>query len=122
MQSSPIRNDFNCILVVQLQGIFEALGRELNRDYRDDTDVQPLFKSGLQKMADLAPGTILTGAISNITPFGCFVDIGVEKNGLIHSSKLGGATPKVGDRVSVEVMNVEIDRQRIQLRLVDILK
>lgn len=104
-------------LIFQFRSILEALGRELNRDYRDDTNVKPLFKSGVQKMSDLKSGTMLTGAISNITPFGCFVDIGVEKNGLIHVSKLGGATPKVGDHVTVEVLNVEMDRQRIQLRL-----
>lgn len=95
----------------------EALGRELQKDYRDDADIQPLFKKGLLKMADLKPGTSVTGAISNITTFGCFVDIGVEHNGLIHISQMRGQIPNIGDRVNACVLSVDEYKGRIQLRL-----
>lgn len=98
-----------------------ALSRELFKDYRDDADIKPLFKQGLQKMSDLKQGTIVTGAISNITTFGCFVDIGIEHDGLIHVSQLNGKTPNIGDRIKTRVLNVDTKRKRIQLRLEEIL-
>lgn len=76
-----------------------------------------MFKRGLLKMSDLKTGTLVTGAISNITTFGCFVDIGVENDGLIHSSKLQGQTLNIGDRVTVRVISVDAVKARIQLRL-----
>lgn len=99
----------------------EAIARELRRDYRDDSDIQPLFKQGLLKMSDLKTGMLVTGAIQNITTFGCFVDIGVESNGLIHTSQLCGKSPNIGDRVNAFVMKVEANKGRIQLRLESII-
>lgn len=72
-------------------------------------------------MSDLATGTVVTGAITNITHFGCFVDIGVEHAGLIHVSKLRGMKPNLGDRIEAIVTDVEINRGRIQLTLQRIL-
>lgn len=72
-------------------------------------------------MSDLKPGTIVTGAISNITTFGCFVDIGVEQNGLIHSSQMRGHCPNIGDRVDAYVISVDEAKRRIQLRLESII-
>lgn len=72
-------------------------------------------------MSDLKAGTIVTGAISNITTFGCFVDIGVENNGLIHSSQMRGQCPNIGDRVNAYVMSVDEAKGRIQLRLESII-
>lgn len=68
-------------------------------------------------MTDLREGTEVSGAISNITSFGCFVDIGVEQNALLHISQFKGFVPKIGDRINAIVGKVEVDRQRIQLRL-----
>lgn len=104
-----------------MEGILEALARELQKDYRDDADIQPLFKKGLLKMSDLKTGTIVSGRIANITTFGCFVDIGVEHDGLIHTSKLKGHVPSIGDRVNAKVMNVDMAKGRIQLQLDSIL-
>lgn len=95
----------------------DALQRELLRDYRADFDKKPLFKQGLTKMADLKSGTCVTGAITNITHFGCFVDIGVEKDGLIHVSQLNGMQPNIGDRIKATVVQLDIARGRIQLKL-----
>lgn len=100
----------------------EALGRESQRDYRDDSNIQPLFKQGLLKMSDLQVGMLVSGAIQNITTFGCFVDIGVEHNGLIHTSQLCGKTPNLGDRVNAFVIKVEAQKGRIQLRLESIIE
>lgn len=72
-------------------------------------------------MSDLKVGTTVTGAIANITTFGCFVDIGVENDGLIHSKQMRGLVPNIGDRVNAYVMSVDQDRGRIQLRLENIL-
>lgn len=95
----------------------EALARESRHDYRDDSDIQPLFKQGLLKMSDLKTGMLVSGAVQNVTPYGCYVDVGVERNGLIHSSQLCGKSLNIGDRVNVYIINVEIEKGRIQLRL-----
>lgn len=71
-------------------------------------------------MTNLAEGTNVSGAITNITHFGCFVDIGVERDGLIHVSKLCGMKPVIGDRVDAIVTQVDIGRGRIQLKLINI--
>lgn len=68
-------------------------------------------------MSDLKAGTMVTGAVSNITTFGCFIDIGVETAGLIHNSQMRGQAPNIGDRVNAYVMSVDESKRRIQLRL-----
>lgn len=93
----------------------------MNRDYRDDADITPIFKQGLQKINDLKVGTIADGVVVNVTPFGAFIDIGVEESGLIHVSKMNGKILAIGNRVSTEVINVEISRRRVQLKLVNVL-
>lgn len=104
-----------------MESIIEALARELQKDYRDDADIRPLFKQGVLKMSDLKAGTTVTGAVSNITTFGCFVDIGVESDGLIHTSQMRGQTPNIGDRVNAHVISVDENKGRIQLRLDNII-
>lgn len=68
-------------------------------------------------MSDLRAGTLVTGAVSNITTFGCFVDIGVKENGFIHSSQMRGQTPNIGDRVDAIVLSVDEAQGRIKLKL-----
>lgn len=111
-----IHNDDN-LYEFQIKSVLIGLSRERAKDYRDDADIKPLFKKGLQRMSDLKVGTLVTGAISNTTSFGCFVDIGVEHDGLIHVSQLNGKTPTIGDRVISRVLKLDIDRKRIQLSL-----
>ena len=83
----------------------------------------PLFKSGMTKLEDVRPGEILTGKVSNATHFGAFVDVGVGKNGLVHSSKMGrsGGKLEVGQRVEVKVLNIDIAKGRIGLELLKLL-
>lgn len=82
------------------------------------------FKEGIQDIADLKPGLILDGVISNVTHFGAFVDIGVHQDGLVHISEMAGrfvkdphAMVKAGDIVTVRVTEVDIERRRISLSM-----
>ena len=74
-------------------------------------------------MEDLKRGTVLTGKVVNSTHFGAFVDIGVGQDALIHVSQMprhllhGKSSLELGDKVEVEVTNIEIHRKRIGLRL-----
>ncbi|RZC39162.1 S1 RNA-binding domain-containing protein 1, partial [Asbolus verrucosus] len=98
-----------------IQLILDTLSKPLNHDLRSDCPQEPLFKKGLTSIDDITNGTVLTGRISNVTHFGCFVDIGVGINGLIHVSKYNGLNLEMGNKVEVKVINVEIERKRIGL-------
>lgn len=80
---------------------------------------QPLFKTSVRKLTDLKAGQELSGRVMNVTSFGAFVDIGVEKDGLIHISKMFGQTLSVGERVTVKVLEVQIPKSRITLQLLN---
>jgi competence ComEA-like helix-hairpin-helix protein len=103
--------------IEKIEMIFGALQRELTRDYRADVDNKPLFKQGLTKIGDLRVGQVLSGAITNNTDFGSFVDIGVHVNGLIHKSKMNGMVLKINDKVEVKILSLEIEKGRIGLGL-----
>ena len=61
----------------------------------------------------------MTGRVTNVTHFGAFVDVGVERQGLIHVSRMGPSrdTLSLGDRVKVTVLNVDFAKGRIELEL-----
>ncbi len=99
----------------------EVLERELFRDYREDLLKKPLFKQGLTKVSDLVVDAVVSGAVTNVTHFGCFVDIGVGRDALVHSSKLEKMKPRIGDRVECIVLSVDAARGRINLKLKTIL-
>lgn len=80
---------------------------------------QPLFKTSVRKLTDLQSGQELSGRVMNVTSFGAFVDIGVEKDGLIHVSKMLGQKLSVGERVTVKVLDVQIQKGRITLQLLN---
>ncbi len=78
------------------------------------------FADGVNEIGDLRSGMVLEGVISNVTPFGAFIDLGVHQDGLIHISQLADTfvqdpneIVKVGDVVKVKVMDVDLDRKRI---------
>lgn len=82
------------------------------------------FKEGVENMSDLKPGMILEGVVSNVANFGAFVDIGVHQDGLVHVSALANRfvkdpheVVKVGDIVTVKVVEVDLARKRIQLSM-----
>lgn len=75
-------------------------------------------------MNDLRPGMVMEGAVTNVTNFGAFVDIGVHQDGLVHISSLANryvedphTVVKAGDIVSVKVLDVDIARKRIALTM-----
>ncbi|XP_037026031.1 uncharacterized protein YdcI [Bradysia coprophila] len=105
----------------RIEGVIEALERERFRDYREDFRKEPLFKQGLTKLSDLAVNATVSGAVTNVTHFGCFVDIGVGRDALIHSSQLQRMAPRIGDRVECIVLKVDADRGRINLKLTQVL-
>jgi protein Tex len=92
-------------------------GRDPRREFKT---VQ--FSEGVNDLGDLKAGMILEGAITNVTHFGAFVDIGVHQDGLIHISQLSNnyvQNPSdvvaVGDVVRVKVLEVDLGRRRIAL-------
>ena len=83
------------------------------------------FAEGIHTIEDLVTGMELPGIVTNITAFGAFVDIGIKQNGLIHISKMGvrGLSDptkvlKLHQHVKVQVLGIDLDRQRISLQLI----
>ncbi|MFI6045578.1 Tex family protein [Nocardia sp. NPDC051321] len=82
------------------------------------------FAAGVEKVADLEPGMVLEGVVTNVAAFGAFVDIGVHQDGLVHVSAMSHNFIKdprevvnTGDVVKVKVLEVDVARQRIGLSL-----
>ncbi|XP_067680479.1 S1 RNA-binding domain-containing protein 1-like isoform X2 [Haliotis asinina] len=101
--------------------ITDALSQSLTYDIRDEYD-KPLFKKGVIAMEDLKVKQTLTGRVTNVTHFGAFVDVGVGQNGLIHTSQMrqgleGRQGVQLGDNVNVEVLNVDLHKKRLGLKL-----
>ena len=83
------------------------------------------FADDIHEIDDLKPGMELPGLVTNLTAFGAFVDIGLHENGLIHASQMGVkgmAVPskilKLHQQVKVQVISVDLERNRIGLRLI----
>ncbi len=99
---------------------------ELEKPGRDPRpEFQTLtFDAAIKEIADLKPGIKLKGIVTNVTNFGAFVDIGVHQDGLVHISQLSDTfvkdpktIVKVGETVSIQVLEVDIDRRRISLSM-----
>jgi protein Tex len=82
------------------------------------------FNQNLKTISDVKEGQLLPGIVNNITNFGCFVDIGIKESGLIHVSNLSdsfvkdiNAIVQLNQQIIVKVLEVDIDRKRIQLAL-----
>ncbi len=82
------------------------------------------FAAGVEKVADLKPGMVLEGVVTNVAAFGAFVDVGVHQDGLVHVSAMSHnfvkdprEVVKSGDVVKVKVLEVDVARQRIGLTL-----
>ncbi len=93
------------------------------RDPRDELP-GPLFRSDILTLEDLHPGMELQGTVRNVVDFGAFVDIGVKVDGLVHCSQLSEAYVKhpldvvaLGDVVTVRVLDVDVQRQRVSLSM-----
>ena len=82
------------------------------------------FADGVEDIADLRPGMMLEGTVTNVAAFGAFVDIGVHQDGLVHISHLADRfvkdpheVVKAGDVVRVRVLEVDVPRKRIGLSM-----
>jgi uncharacterized protein len=82
----------------------------------------PAFRDDVRTLEDLKVGMQLEGVVTNVTAFGAFVDVGVHQDGLVHVSQLAdrfvrnpAEVVKVGDRLKVHVLEVDLQRRRIGL-------
>ncbi len=100
--------------------------RELEKPGRDPRASFELFSftEGVEKMEDLSEGMRLPGVVTNVTAFGAFVDVGVHQDGLVHISALADRfvrdpreVVRVGQRVEVTVLGVDLERRRISLSM-----
>ena len=105
-----------------LQDILAELskpGRDPRREYKSFS-----FDDSITKIEDLKPGMRLPGIVTNVTAFGAFIDIGVHQDGLVHISEMAdrfvkdpAEIVKVQQKVTVTVLDVDLDRKRIALSL-----
>jgi len=96
------------------------------RDPREELP-KPILMSEVMEMSNLKPGMVLKGTVRNVADFGAFVDIGVHQDGLVHISELSNKfvkhpfeVVKVGDIVTVKVLDVDMQRKRISLSMKDV--
>lgn len=99
--------------------------KELAKPGRDPREQLKQFEfADVKKPEDLTPGMILPGIVTNITNFGCFVDVGVKQDGLVHVSQLAdkfvsdpNQVVKLQQQVKVKVVEVDMVRKRISLTM-----
>lgn len=95
------------------------------RDPREELE-KPILRSDVLTIEDLKEGMELKGTVRNVVDFGAFVDIGVHQDGLIHISqftnkkyiKNPGEVVKVGDIVTVKIINIDKERKKISLSMI----
>jgi uncharacterized protein len=97
----------------------EKPGRDPRPEFKTAT-----FQDGIESLADLHPGMVLEGIVTNVAAFGAFVDVGVHQDGLVHVSALANKfikdpheVVKPGQIVKVKVLEVDVKRQRISLTM-----
>ena len=105
-----------------LKDIIDELSKP-GRDPREDLP-KPILRSDVLKFEDLRVGMELTGTVRNVVDFGCFVDVGVKHDGLVHISELSDKFVKnpseivsVGDVVKVKVINIDDVKQKVSLSM-----
>ena len=112
--------------------IFDAQGQPVAVEETTPPVVTPPKEkpepTGPRNLYDLHEGMVLEGTVRRTANYGAFVDLGVGRDGLIHISKLADhfvqqveEVVQAGDRVRVEVLDVDLERRRISLRLVEVL-
>lgn len=123
--------DANAADIATRYGVSEATVRDvleaLSFPYEDlrDSRTPPVLKRRLLRLEDLSAGMELKGTVVNVVPFGAFVDIGLKDTGLVHISRMANKFIKnphevvgVGDVVSVWVVEVDQERKRASLTMV----
>lgn len=106
----------------------EDILAELRKPGRDPREAfeAPQFRDDVREISDLKEGMTLQGTVTNVVAFGAFVDVGVHQDGLVHVSELSNrfvqdatSVARVGDRVNVRVLSVDVPRKRIALSMKD---
>src|SRR6202007_2912385 len=104
-----------------LQDILKEL-RKPGLDPR--SEAQAFEFANIYSIEDVHVGRIIPGQVTNLTRFGAFVDIGVKQDGLVHVSEVAhkyitdpGEVLKLGQKVNVKIMEVDIARKRIALSI-----
>ena len=104
----------------------EDILHELDKPSRDPRQQLKAFEfaDNVKTLEDVTPGMLLPGIVTNITNFGCFVDVGVHVKGLVHISQMADtyvqdptAVVSLHQHVQVRVLDVDIARQRLSLSL-----
>jgi uncharacterized protein len=98
---------------------------ELAKPGRDPrSKIKEFSFADIHTMEDLTPGMIVPGIVTNVTKFGAFVDIGIKQDGLVHISNMSNTyvtdpskVVKLHQQVMVKVLDVDIERKRIQLSM-----
>ncbi|HWH00324.1 MAG TPA: Tex family protein [Pilimelia sp.] len=110
---------FGLPTVVDILGELEKPGRDPRPAF-----AAARFADGVETLADLKPGMVLEGVVTNVAAFGAFVDVGVHQDGLVHISAMSATfvrdprdVVKPGDIVRVKVLDVDAARKRISLTL-----
>lgn len=105
-----------------LKDIIDEL-KKPGRDPRDEMP-KPVLRADVLKFEDLRDGMVLTGTVRNITDFGCFVDVGVKHDGLVHISEMSDKFVKspsdivsIGDIVKVKVIGIDQEKQKVKLSM-----
>lgn len=105
-----------------LQDIMAELDKP-GRDPREQIQVFE-FAHDIHELADVRPGMTLPGIVTNITNFGCFVDVGVHTKGLVHVSQMADKYVKdptqvvaLHQQVTVKVLSVDVERGRMSLSM-----
>ena len=100
--------------------------KELDKPGRDPrSEIQEFsFNPNIHTIDDLREGMVLPGIVTNITNFGCFVDVGIKENGLVHISELADrfvSNPadvvSIHQHVQVRVLSIDTTRKRVQLSM-----
>ncbi len=100
--------------------------KELDKPGRDPrSEIQEFsFNPDIHTIDDLQEGMVLPGIVTNITNFGCFVDVGIKENGLVHISELAdrfvsnpAEVVSIHQHVQVRVLSIDTARKRVQLSM-----
>ena len=105
-----------------LKDIIDELSKP-GRDPRENMP-KPILRKDVLKFEDLKEGQVLNGTVRNITDFGCFVDVGVKHDGLVHISEMSDKFVKnpseivsIGDIIKVKVIGIDQERQKVKLSM-----
>lgn len=130
--NKTIRNNIDLSLYVSStvgMPTLHDIMQELDKPGRDPRETIKIFafEKNVRSLTDLHEGMILPGIIGNITNFGAFVNIGIKENGLVHLSQLANRYIKdpsevvsINQQVMVKVLNIDLERKRIQLSMKDV--